>query len=230
MCLRPVELRRSRLTGWSRAAKVDRMPRFADLSVSAFLDALASPDPTPGGGTAAAIAGAIGAALLMMVAGLTKTRTNTDSEKVALADARAALASVRERMTALADTDTDAFNQVMAAYRIPKSTEEQKDARKQAVQRALHAATQAPLNTLRAVVDAMRPARTIAAYGNRAAESDVRVALELLEAAAAGAVANVQSNVTSLDDEAYRKSAAAEVLELTNRLTEEAAVARAALA
>lgn len=205
------------------------MPRFADLSISAFLDALASPEPTPGGGTAAAIAGAMGASLLMMVAGL-KTRTDTDREKVALNEARAALTAIRERITALADTDTDAFNQVMTAYRLPKSTEEEKAARKKAIQRALHAATEAPLDTLRTVVDTVKHARTVAEYGNRSATSDVRVALELVEAAAAGAAANVEINLTSMDDEAYRKATAAQILGLTNRLTEDAAAARASLA
>src|SRR5688572_4553579 len=107
------------------------MPRFADLTVASFLDAVASSDPTPGGGTAAAIAGGMGTSLLMMVAGLTKSRTNADAEHTALRDARAALTACRERLVTLADTDTDAFNQVMAAYRLPKSSDDEKSARKQ---------------------------------------------------------------------------------------------------
>ena len=93
------------------------MPRFADMSVAQFLEAIASPDPTPGGGTAAAIAGAIGTALLAMVAGLAKTRTQAGGEGEALAVARAALTEIRARLVTLADVDTDAFNQVMSAYR-----------------------------------------------------------------------------------------------------------------
>jgi formiminotetrahydrofolate cyclodeaminase len=205
------------------------MASFADLSLSAFLDAVANPDPTPGGGTAAAAAGAMGCALLMMVAGLTKSRSDVENEKTALAEARARLVSVRERLMTLADADADAFNQVMAAYRLPKVTDADKLARKQNVQRALRAASDVPLETLRTAVEAMTQAKIVAQYGNRSAASDVRVALELLEAAAAGATANVETNLISLDDEAYRKSAAADVLELTNRLTEDAAAARAAL-
>ena len=205
------------------------MPRFADFTISAFTDALASSDPTPGGGTAAAVGGAFGAALLMMVASLPKTRHNTDGERVHLKEAAAALTSVKDRLLALADTDTEAYSKVMAAYRLPKGTDEDKAARKQAIQAAMKAATEAPLETLRAVADAMRHAKSIASCGNPSASSDVRVALELLEAAGAGAAANVEINLASLDDEAYRKSSAAAMMVTSNRLTEDSAATRAAL-
>ena len=103
--------------------------RFADLTVAALLDALASPDPTPGGGTASAIAGAMGASLLIMVTGLAKSKTNTDDEKAALEAARLALEPLRAELMRLADADSDAFDQVMAAYRRPKATDEEKAAR-----------------------------------------------------------------------------------------------------
>ncbi|HXG87140.1 MAG TPA: cyclodeaminase/cyclohydrolase family protein [Vicinamibacterales bacterium] len=205
------------------------MPRFADLSIDAFLAALSSPDPTPGGGTAAAVAGAMGTSLLMMVCGLAKSRNNTDDERAQLSEARTALAAARDRLVQLADRDTEAFNQVMAAYRLPKSTDEETSSRKAAVQQALRGATDAPLETLRAARDATVQAHTVARYGNRSATSDVRVALELLEAAAAGATANVDINLTGLNDEAYRRAAAAEVFDLTNRVTEDVAAARSAL-
>lgn len=206
------------------------MPRFADQTVGAFLDALATPEPTPGGGTASAVAGAMGTALLMMVAGLPRTRANTDAERSTLLEARTAFAMIRTRLADLADVDAGAFTAVMAAYRLPKATDEEKAARRQAVQRALGDATDAPLHVLRATADAMRGARVVAAYGNRSAVSDVRVAIELLEAAAAGAAANVEINLVSLDDDDYRKATAGAVLDLTNQLTENAAAARAALA
>lgn len=206
------------------------MPRFADLSVAQFLDALASPEPTPGGGTAAAIAAATGAALLTMIASLPKTRNKTEQEAAALATVRTALASLRERLVSLADIDADAFNQVMAAYRLPKTSDAEKTARKDAIQKGLRAATDAPLETLRAAADAVSQARPVAAYGNRSAVSDVRVALELLEAASAGAAANVETNLAGIDDESYRKATAAAAVELANRVTEECAAARGLLA
>jgi formiminotetrahydrofolate cyclodeaminase len=206
------------------------MPRFADLTVSSFLDALASPEPTPGGGTAAAIAAAIGTSLMMMVAGLTHTRHRTEAEKTALGGARQSLATLREDLIRQADADTVAFNQVMSAYRLPKATDAEKAARKPAVQQALRVATDVPLDTLKTAVLALERSRVVAEYGNPSAASDVRVALELLEAAAAGAAANVEINIISLEDEAYKTRTAASVVELTNQLTEHAAAARAALA
>jgi formiminotetrahydrofolate cyclodeaminase len=212
------------------AAKVIAMPRFADQSVAQLLEALAAPTPTPGGGTASAIASAIGTALLMMVAGLARSRTNTDQEKAALAGAASSLVPVRERLTRLADTDAEAFDQVMSAYRLPKATDQDKAQRKAAVQEALRVASTAPLEVVRATREAIALARPIAANGNRSAASDVRVALELLEAAAAGAAANVEINIVSIDDAAFREAAAAEIVELTNAITEDAAAARASLA
>lgn len=205
------------------------MPRFADLPVSEFLEALASPSPTPGGGTAAAVGGAMGASLLMMVASLKKTRGGGDEERVALDEARAALVSVRDRILALADSDSAAFDAVMTAYRLPKATDEEKAERTRGIQQAMQGATTAPLDTLRAVVEAMAHARVVAAHGNPSAASDVRVALELLEAAAAGATANVEINLGELEDEAFKKATASDVLSLTNKVTESAASARAVL-
>ncbi len=203
--------------------------RFADHSVLAFLDAIASPDPTPGGGTAAAVGGAIGVSLLMMVAGLGKTRGNIDAERVQLDATRASLLNVRDRLLTLADTDTAAYNTVTAAYRLAKGSDEEKAARREAIQRAMHAATDAPLETLRAVAEAMAHARAVAELGNPSAASDVRVALELLEAAGAGASANVEINLTTLQDDAFRKAAASTTIELSNQLTEHSAAARATL-
>ena len=206
------------------------MPRFGDLSVTQFLDALAASTPTPGGGTAAAIAAGIGTALLMMVGGLARSRTNAEEEKAALTEARAALVPLRDRLIYLADADAEAFDRVMIAYRLPKSTDADKALRKQAVQEALKVASTTPLEVLRATTQAVRLARPIAAHGNRSAVSDVRVALELLEASAAGAAANIEINIVSLDDERFRKATAADIVELTNKVTEDAAAARAALA
>jgi methenyltetrahydrofolate cyclohydrolase len=205
------------------------MPRFGEQSVAQFLDALAASSPTPGGGTASAIAAAMGTALLMMVAGLARSRTNADQEKMSLAETGSALAPLRDRLTDLADADADAFDRVMTAYRLPKATDEEKAQRKQAVQGALKDASATPLEVLRATAAAVALARPVAAHGNRSAVSDVRVALELLEAAAAGAAANVEINIVSLDDESFRKSTAADVIELTNTVTEDAAAARTAL-
>jgi formiminotetrahydrofolate cyclodeaminase len=197
--------------------------RFAEMTVAELLAALASPDPTPGGGTAAAIAGAMGTSLLLMVSGLAKSRTNADAEKQALAEARLALEPMTATLSRLADADTDAFNAVMAAYRLPKSTDAEKTARSAAIQQALRGATVVPLDTLRACAGAIAHGRAVAEHGNRSATSDVGVAIGLLKAAADGAAANVRINLESLKDEQFKTETEAE----TSRLADAAAAAAA---
>lgn len=188
---------------------------FTDLTVSRFLDALASPTPTPGGGTAAAIAGAMGTSLLVMVSGLTKSRNNTEADTAALARARECLLPITTHLGTLADADARAFDRVMAAYRLPKATDQEKTARTQAIQTALHGATTAPLETLRACADALTHARVVAAHGNPSAASDAGVAIGLLRAAAAGAQANVQANLDSIKDDIFRAATGAEAARLS---------------
>ncbi|HEX7280547.1 MAG TPA: cyclodeaminase/cyclohydrolase family protein [Vicinamibacterales bacterium] len=201
------------------------MAAFSEMTVRQLLDALASPNPTPGGGTASAIVGAMGTSLLIMVTGLAKSRNNTDEEKTALATARDALTPLTTHLTELADADTQAFDRVMAAYRLPKNSDEEKSARTHAIQTALQGATTVPLNTLRACADALRHARTVAEFGNRSAASDAGVAVSLLKAAAAGAHANVQINLDGIKDEGFKTTTAREAGRLTS-----AAVAAAAAA
>ena len=205
------------------------MSRFSNLTVSELLAALSSADPTPGGGTASAIAGAMGVSLLIMVTGLAKSKTNTDEEKASLAAARGALEPVRAELMRLADADTEAFDEVMAAYRRPKGTDDEKAARTEAIQGALRTATTTPLETLRSCAEAMRHGVAVAASGNRSASSDVGVAVGILEAAAAGAEANVRTNLPSLNDEAFKADAQAEIARLTAATAASSRAARLAL-
>ena len=206
------------------------MNRFADMTVAQLLAALASPDPTPGGGTAAAIVGAMGTSLLLMVTGLATSKTNSDDEKSALAAARAALEPIAKTLTDLADADTQAFNEVMAAYRLPKVTDDDKAARTRAIQAALRGATDIPLQTLRACAEAIAHGRAVADYGNRSAASDAGVAIGLLKAAADGAAANVRINLTGLKDEAYTGATGAETARLAESATAHADAALRATA
>ena len=204
--------------------------KFAGMTVAQFLDKLASPDPTPGGGTAAAIAGAMGASLLVMVTGLAKSNTNSDDEKSALAAARGALQPLVKTLATLADADAAAFDRVMAGYRLPKATDAEKAARSAAIQAGLQEATTVPLQTLRACAGAMAHAEVVAAGGNRSAVSDVGVAIGLLEAAAAGAEANVRINLASVRDLQFTLAASDETGRLISEITRQAAAARRRLA
>ena len=200
------------------------------MTVGQLLDALSSSEPTPGGGTAAAIAGAMGTSLLIMVTGLAKSRNNTDEEKRALAKAREQLQPLSTHLTALADADSESFNAVMAAYRLPKGSDEDKAARSRAIQDALRGATIVPLDTLRACADALAQARPVADHGNRSAASDAGVAVALLRAAAAGAYANVRTNLESIKDEGFTSTTDAEAARLSSAAEADAATAMQALA
>ena len=201
------------------------MTSFSEMPVAQLLDALASPNPTPGGGTAAAIAGALGTSVLVMVAGLAKSKNNTDEEKAALAKARAVLVPLTARLTELADADAQAFDRVMAAYRLPKTSDDEKAARTRAIQSALQGATVVPLDTLRACAHALAHARVVAEHGNASAASDAGVAIGLLRAAAAGADANVQINLEGIKDEAFKTSTGAEASGLSAAAAADAATA-----
>jgi formiminotetrahydrofolate cyclodeaminase len=195
-----------------------------------LLDAIASPDPTPGGGTASAIAGAMGTALLTMVSGLAKSKNNTDDEKAALEAARLALEPLRAELMRLADADSEAYGQVMAAYRRPKASDDDRAARTTAIQAALRQATVVPLDTLRTCAAAMPLAAQVAEAGNRSAASDVGVAIGLLEAAAAGAEANVRINLSGLKDDVFNTNVVSETLRLVSETGAAARAARQALA
>ena len=151
-----------------------------------LLDRVAAPEPTPGGGSVSAIAGAFGAALAQMVAGLPRTRHDTDDERAALATLHAPLADLRERLVALADEDTAAFDRLMAAFRLPKASDEDKTARRAAIQAATRDATTVPLQTAVACARVLDLVGTVAALGNPSASSDLLVAMGMLRAGGRG--------------------------------------------
>jgi len=174
-----------------------------DRSLRDLRTAFSSSDPTPGGGSAAALASAVGAALLAMVTALPKTRAGTAEDRAALASAAAALAGIREQLTAAIDADTAAYDQVVGAYKRPKGSPEEQAARTAAIQKALRAATDVPLGVVRLSAAALEQAKAVAAHGHRAAASDVGVAVALLRAGLRGARLNIEINVGSVADAAY---------------------------
>lgn len=185
-------------------------------SVADLLDAFSSPDPTPGGGSAAALAGALGAALLAMVAGLPKTRTGVPAERESLDKARAELLGLQRTLLGLVDRDAAAYDLVVAAFRKPKATDDEKARRSAAIQDATRVATEVPVETFRTAAQAMVAGRTVAASANPSAVSDILVGAQALTLSMSGALANVEINVGSLKD-----------AELVDRLTNELRAAQA---
>jgi formiminotetrahydrofolate cyclodeaminase len=185
------------------------------MALADLMDAFASTDAVPGGGSAAALAGATGTSLLLMVAGMPKTKSGAPEETADLAEASSRLHPLRDQLVELVDRDSDAYQQVVAAFKLAKETDEQKAARKQAIAAATRVATDAPLDTMRACRQALRGAVIVASNGNRRTASDVGVGVELLLAALRGARLNVEINLSGLDDADYaeRVKEEAEVLE-----------------
>lgn len=187
------------------------------LSLSAFVAAVASSAPVPGGGSVAAHAGALGAALAQMVAGLTAGRKKyaaVDAEMRAVALEAAALVS---ELSALVDRDARSYAAVSAAYKLPHETALDTQRRAEAITAALLGAADVPLETARACVRVCELAVTVAEKGNTNAVSDAGVAALLAEAACRGAAYNVRINVAALDDPALGGPRAADAAALVQR-------------
>jgi len=181
--------------------------------------AFASAEPTPGGGSASALASSVGASLLLMVARLEKTRNQSDDDRVALRFAAGSLTGIQHQLTAAIDADSDAYRHVVAAYRQPKASDAEKSARKAGIERALRTATDVPLGVMRLSVDALKHAQEVAAHGHRAASSDVGVALALLQAGLEGARLNVRVNLGGISDRAYVEAVTAESERLSGQMS-----------
>ena len=186
-----------------------------------FLDELASGAPTPGGGSAAAIMGAMGAALVSMVCNVTigkKGHEAVESEMIAVRDESEKL---RLRLTSMVAEDIAAFDGLMAAYRLPKATEEDKSRRAVAIQTSLRAATDTPLECARACAEVVALSRRAAEKGYAGVISDAGVGVLAANTALRSAALNVYINAPSLKDRDFAAAAMAEVEELIEHCARE---------
>jgi formiminotetrahydrofolate cyclodeaminase len=190
---------------------------FGDMTVERFLERTASKDPTPGGGAAAAIAGATGAALIAMVGRLTLGKQgfeDLEERMQALVDRADA---ARVEFVALGDRDAASFEAVMSAFRMPKGSDVEKASRADAIQRGLEHAAAVPLEIARRAVDLMELAEDATAMGNPNAASDGMSAAGMLLASVIAARANVEINASALKDEARREALLDEVTAIRDR-------------
>ncbi|MFO7273777.1 MAG: cyclodeaminase/cyclohydrolase family protein [Bacillota bacterium] len=178
---------------------------IGEQTVRAFCDQVAAATPAPGGGAVAAVAGALGASLVAMVAGLTRGREKFRDVEAVMAAAQEAGLREAGALLELANEDQAAFNQVMAALALPKGTPEEKAARRQAVQEAYRAATRTPLETMEHCLEVMRHALAVVAQGNPSAATDACVGLLMASTGFEGALWNVAINLGSIADEAFRQ-------------------------
>ena len=202
---------------------------LTERSVRDLIAAFRSSDPTPGGGSASALAGALGAALLAMVASLGRPAATEkeDLERLAIAGKREA--ELSDELASLVDRDAEAYDVVMAAYKLPKGSDDEKTRRAERIQHALEGAIASPLDVMRLCTEAAEHATVIASFGNPNAASDVRVAVELLTAGLRGARANVDINLEGLKDAARAGEIRGEASRLAQKLEAEVEAAQARL-
>lgn len=197
--------RHIRLRDFSLDMVLERKVRSAIAggeSLGGFVASVAEPTPAPGGGSVAAHAGALAAALAQMVAGLTIGKKKYAAAEAEMKEIALQAAALVNELSALVAADAAAYGAVMTAYKLPGDTDADSSTRKQAVDEALLGAAAVPLETARACVRVLELAAAVAARGNSNAVSDAGVAALLADAACKGAVYNVRINVSSLDNKA----------------------------
>lgn len=205
---------------------MDTSSRFRDLTVAQFVEALASGEPVPGGGAAAAVAGSLGAALVAMVGSLSTGRPKYADHEATLGRVIPAAQALADRLLALADEDAQAYAGYGAAMKLPRETDEEKASRSAAIREAALGATLSPLRTVEATLEVVQLAEALAGRSNKNASSDLEVAALLSVAACRAAAANVYINLPSLGDEGRARDFFRRTEEIADTVERIAAVTR----
>jgi formiminotetrahydrofolate cyclodeaminase len=172
--------------------------RYGAQKIEEFLGTLASSAPVPGGGSVAALSGALGVSLLIMVAEITMGKKKPE-DKTPIEGALKSLRPVAGRFVELIDEDAASFEKVMAAFKMPKEEESQQEARKRAIEEATIGAAEVPAETAAAALGALEAGRALAEYGSKSAVSDVACGALCLEAAARAAAYNIKINLGGME-------------------------------
>ncbi|MSP12630.1 MAG: glutamate formimidoyltransferase [Chloroflexi bacterium] len=195
--------------------------RLADLPRTAgpdsFVEAVASSTPTPGGGSVAALAGALSAALAEMVCGLTVSKPIYASVSEELGNIREKLRGLRQVLTHLIQEDSDAYENLLRSYRLPQNTEAEKRVRESAIQSAMNRAVEIPLDVARLSIEVLEYLTVVAEKGNKNAASDAGTGSQMAQAAVLAASLNVRTNVATLKDSDMAQNVLAEIETLETR-------------
>ncbi|MBR5338530.1 MAG: cyclodeaminase/cyclohydrolase family protein [Lachnospiraceae bacterium] len=199
-------------------------PELSDLTVRSFADLVASDAPAPGGGSVAALYGAIGSALTAMVAGLTQGRKKYAAFAENAFAVQAKSMDLKERFLDVMHRDTLAFNVVSKAYGMPRDTDEEKAARRSAIQEGLKGCTKTPLEMMELCEEAIAFTRSLLSVGfNETSASDLGVSVLSFQSAVQGAWLNVLINLGSIKDETFVSEYKAKGQGILERVLKEAA-------
>ena len=191
--------------------------KLDQLSVREFITELSSGNPTPGGGSVAALCGALGAALSAMVANLTVDREKYEQTWKSMEEVKKAAGDLSARFLELMQEDSDTYQKVITAFQLPTETDDQKTSRQAAIEEAMKKAAAVPLETLRASEELIRVARDAMRGGNPNAITDAAAAVQLANTTAVVASYNVQINISRIKDQAFVAKCEKEVTEILNR-------------
>ena len=176
---------------------------FADETLQSLLDKVASAEPAPGGGSVAALSGALGASLVAMVCRLTIGKKGYESVSAEMQTILPRAETLQHELRDLMQADTDAYARVMDAYKLPKQTDAEKTARTCTIQDALKHASDVPMHVAELCAQVLELARPIAEKGNKNAASDGGVGALMAEAGLRGAAFNVSINLGAIDDPGF---------------------------
>jgi len=188
-----------------------------DLALSVFSQSLASEEPAPGGGSASAAVAAMGASLMVMTCNLTIGRERFRDAEGDLLESREELESLRVWLLAAVDRDSAAYEDVTAAFRMPKATPEERAPRGEAIQTAMRKAAEVPMDVAHRCSRALDLGVVVAELGNPNALSDTGCGARFLEAGMRGALYNVGINLASIKDEEYVQAMSADARALLDR-------------
>ena len=188
-----------------------------DVSLRDFIEAVGSADAPHGAVSTAAVAGGLGSSLLLMVATLPQTRTDTVGDRAKLVESATGLTSVQQQLIETIETETAV--KLFTARSMPQASEAQRSERLAAIQLALRASSDVPLEVMRLCAQGLELAAIIAAHGSRAASADVQLAMALLQAGFDGARFNLESKLSSFSDAAYVTSVVDEIVRLSGNTT-----------
>jgi formiminotetrahydrofolate cyclodeaminase len=187
------------------------------LGIDEFLSQVASAQPTPGGGSVAALAGSLAAALGEMMSGLTEGRPAFAFAEERVRKIHEALVSLRAELGAIVQEDSAAFKTLLNAIRLPRNTSEEKAVRDEAIQRATRVATETPLRTARACSQVLEHLKVLAEIGNPNAKCDVAVGAQLAYASLKGSQYNILANIIGLKDTLFSEKCRAETSVLVQK-------------